>query len=59
MSASNNALEASIVIFFTYKRGRRYLVAFSLLVKNKRLENEYLFAMGKVLLFASRLHVMS
>ena len=56
MSASSNALEASIHEFSAPKEGD---VASSLspFVKSKRSANRYLFAVGKPLPFASPLHL--
>ena len=52
MSASSNALEASIAVFSVAKEGD-IASSPSPVVKNKRSANRHLFAVGKLLPFAS------
>ena len=58
MSASSDALEASIAAFSAAKEGNVAL-SFSPAIKNKRSAGKYLFAVVKTLPFASTLHVIS
>ena len=57
MSASSNALEASIPAFAAGKEGD-VLSSPSPLSNSKRSANRYLFAVGKPLLFASPVHLL-